>query len=42
VLVPGFQTTEVDFIADQPGLSLFHCHMQSHMDYGFMALFETR
>jgi FtsP/CotA-like multicopper oxidase with cupredoxin domain len=41
VLVPGFQTTEVDFTADQPGLSLFHCHMQSHMDYGFMALFET-
>lgn len=41
VLVPPFQTTEVDFIADQPGLTLFHCHMQQHMDYGFMALFET-
>lgn len=41
VLVPPFQTTEVDFIADMPGLSLFHCHMQSHMDAGFMALFET-
>jgi FtsP/CotA-like multicopper oxidase with cupredoxin domain len=22
-----------DFTADQPGLSLFHCHMQLHMDY---------
>jgi hypothetical protein len=22
------------------GLSLFHCHMQTHMDYGFMALFD--
>lgn len=32
---------EVDFIADQPGLSLFHCHMQEHMDKGFMSLFET-
>ncbi len=41
VLVPPFQTTEVDFTADLPGLSLFHCHMQQHMDYGFMALFET-
>jgi FtsP/CotA-like multicopper oxidase with cupredoxin domain len=41
VLVPPFQTTEVDFTADLPGLTLFHCHMQQHMDYGFMALFET-
>ncbi len=41
VLVPPFQTTEVDFTADQPGLTLFHCHMQSHMDFGLMALFET-
>ena len=41
VLVPPFQTTEVDFTADQPGLTLFHCHMQQHMDFGFMALFET-
>ncbi|WHZ20729.1 MAG: Multicopper oxidase [Rhodanobacteraceae bacterium] len=41
VLVPPFQTAEVDFTADQPGLTLFHCHMQQHMDYGFMALFET-
>jgi FtsP/CotA-like multicopper oxidase with cupredoxin domain len=41
VLVPPFQTTEVDFTADMPGLSLFHCHMQQHMDFGFMALFET-
>ncbi|TAN05238.1 MAG: copper oxidase [Rhodanobacteraceae bacterium] len=41
VLVPPFQTTEVDFTADMPGLTLFHCHMQVHMDFGFMALFET-
>jgi len=41
VLVPPFQTTDVDFTADQPGLSLFHCHMQQHMDFGFMALFKA-
>ena len=41
VLVPPFQITEIDFTADQPGLTLLHCHMQSHMDFGFMALFET-
>jgi FtsP/CotA-like multicopper oxidase with cupredoxin domain len=29
---------EVDLPADNPGLSLFHCHQQMHMDYGFMAL----
>lgn len=32
---------EVDFVADQPGLSLFHCHMQNHMNKGFASLFET-
>ena len=30
----------VDFVADNPGLSLFHCHMQLHMDFGFMQLLE--
>jgi FtsP/CotA-like multicopper oxidase with cupredoxin domain len=30
----------VDFTADNPGLSLFHCHMQLHMDFGFMQLIE--
>jgi FtsP/CotA-like multicopper oxidase with cupredoxin domain len=33
-------TAAVDFVADQPGLTLFHCHMQLHMDYGFMQLLE--
>jgi FtsP/CotA-like multicopper oxidase with cupredoxin domain len=40
-MLGGYQTMEVDFTADQPGLTLFHCHMQLHMDYGFMGLFET-
>jgi FtsP/CotA-like multicopper oxidase with cupredoxin domain len=40
VMLGGFQEMELDFVADQPGLSLFHCHMQLHMDFGFMALFN--
>jgi FtsP/CotA-like multicopper oxidase with cupredoxin domain len=40
VMLGGFQEMEVDFTADQPGLTLFHCHMQIHMDYGFMALLD--
>jgi FtsP/CotA-like multicopper oxidase with cupredoxin domain len=39
-MLGGYQEMDVDFTADQPGLSLFHCHMQLHMDYGFMALFD--
>jgi FtsP/CotA-like multicopper oxidase with cupredoxin domain len=39
-LLGGYQSMEVDFTADQRGLSLFHCHMQLHMDFGFMALFD--
>ena len=39
-MLGGYQTMEVDFTADQRGLSLFHCHMQLHMDFGFMALFD--
>jgi FtsP/CotA-like multicopper oxidase with cupredoxin domain len=40
VMLGAYQEMEVDFTADQPGLTLFHCHMQIHMDYGFMALFD--
>ncbi len=39
-MLGAYQEMEVDFAADQPGLTLFHCHMQIHMDYGFMALFD--
>ena len=38
VNVPRFSDAEVDFVANHPGDSLFHCHMQLHMDFGFMAL----
>jgi FtsP/CotA-like multicopper oxidase with cupredoxin domain len=40
VMLGGFQEMEIDFIANNPGLTLFHCHMQLHMDFGFMALFD--
>ncbi|MGH8032403.1 MAG: multicopper oxidase family protein [Luteimonas sp.] len=39
-LLGGYQSMDLDFTADQPGLSLFHCHSQLHMDYGFMVLFD--
>jgi FtsP/CotA-like multicopper oxidase with cupredoxin domain len=40
VVVPYYGRAIVDFTADQPGLALFHCHIQQHMDYGFKALFR--
>jgi len=40
VMVPAHQKVEVDFTANEPGPSLFHCHQQFHMDFGFMALMQ--
>jgi FtsP/CotA-like multicopper oxidase with cupredoxin domain len=40
VMVGGYQEAEVEFTADNPGLTLFHCHQQLHMDFGFMTLFD--
>jgi FtsP/CotA-like multicopper oxidase with cupredoxin domain len=40
VIVPAFGRAAVDLVADQPGLTLFHCHIQQHMDFGFKALFR--
>jgi len=40
VMVGGYQEAEIDFVANNPGLTLFHCHQQLHMDFGFMTLFE--
>lgn len=40
VVVPLYGRVTVDLLADQPGLSLFHCHIQAHMDSGFKALFR--
>jgi FtsP/CotA-like multicopper oxidase with cupredoxin domain len=32
----------VDLLADNPGPSLFHCHMQLHMDFGFMTMLRYK
>ena len=40
VMLGGYQSVELDFTADNPGRTLFHCHQQLHMDFGFMALFD--
>lgn len=40
VMLGGYQEVAFDFVADNPGRTLFHCHQQLHMDYGLMALFD--
>jgi FtsP/CotA-like multicopper oxidase with cupredoxin domain len=40
VLVDAQTQVEVEFVADDPGPTLFHCHQQNHMDAGFMMLFR--
>jgi len=40
VMLGGYQETSIDFVADNPGMTLFHCHQQLHMDFGFMTLFD--
>jgi len=40
LVVPANTTSEVDFTANNPGATLFHCHNQTHMDFGFMLLFQ--
>jgi FtsP/CotA-like multicopper oxidase with cupredoxin domain len=38
--VMPLDAVEVDFVADNPGDTLWHCHQQLHMDYGFMQLIK--
>jgi FtsP/CotA-like multicopper oxidase with cupredoxin domain len=40
LMLGGYQEAEIDFVADNPGMTLFHCHQQLHMDFGFMTLFD--
>jgi FtsP/CotA-like multicopper oxidase with cupredoxin domain len=40
IVVPARKEVEVDFTADNPGPTLFHCHQQLHMDYGFMTMVQ--
>ena len=38
LMLGGYQVAEIDFVANNPGLTLFHCHQQLHMDFGFMMM----
>jgi FtsP/CotA-like multicopper oxidase with cupredoxin domain len=38
ISMPRYSTAEIDFVADDPGDTLFHCHHQDHMDEGFAGL----
>jgi FtsP/CotA-like multicopper oxidase with cupredoxin domain len=40
VLLDAGTQVEVEFTANDPGPTLFHCHQQNHMDAGFMMLFQ--
>ncbi len=40
VLVRAGQSVAVEFVADNPGKTLLHCHQQDHMDRGFMMVFH--
>ncbi len=41
VMVKGHQKVEVDVTPQMEGLTLFHCHQQLHMDYGFKMMFNV-
>jgi FtsP/CotA-like multicopper oxidase with cupredoxin domain len=36
----ALSSVEIDLVADDPGLTLYHCHMQLHQDFGFMGLMK--
>jgi FtsP/CotA-like multicopper oxidase with cupredoxin domain len=40
VMVGANSRVEVELLANDPGPTLFHCHNQAHMDFGFMAMFQ--
>lgn len=42
VNVMPLDSVAVDFVADNPGDTLMHCHQQLHMDYGFMQLLKYK
>jgi FtsP/CotA-like multicopper oxidase with cupredoxin domain len=41
ITLQPYQTAEVDFVPSEPGLALFHCHQQMHMEMGFKRLFRV-
>ena len=40
VNVMPLDSVAVDFVADNPGDTLLHCHQTLHMDFGFMQLMK--
>ncbi|HEX3866539.1 MAG TPA: multicopper oxidase domain-containing protein, partial [Gemmatimonadaceae bacterium] len=42
VTVPAHSVAEAEFTANNRGKTLFHCHLQDHMDSGFMMLYDYR
>jgi FtsP/CotA-like multicopper oxidase with cupredoxin domain len=40
-LLKAFGSAEVDLAPTEPGLMLFHCHNQFHMDSGFKRIFNV-
>jgi FtsP/CotA-like multicopper oxidase with cupredoxin domain len=38
VSMTRYSTVEIDFVANDPGPTFFHCHHQDHMDEGFAGL----
>ena len=38
ISMPPFSKAEIDFVANDPGRTYFHCHHQDHMDEGFAGL----
>lgn len=40
LVAPAMTKVEVNMTASNPGPTLFHCHNQTHMDYGFMTMFQ--
>ncbi len=38
ISMPRYSTAEIDFVADNRGNTLLHCHHQDHMDEGFAGL----
>jgi FtsP/CotA-like multicopper oxidase with cupredoxin domain len=41
VLIGARQRMEVDWVPEDEGSTLFHCHNQFHMDRGFQMLFDV-
>jgi FtsP/CotA-like multicopper oxidase with cupredoxin domain len=38
ISMPRYSKAEIDFVANDPGSTFFHCHHQDHMDEGFAGL----